>query len=71
MNTLIKVENLSKKYRLGLVDTGNMKDDFSRWWSSVGSSFLSTEIIAAFLWAQLENIADIQKEKKRTLDQLL
>lgn len=35
MKTLIKVENLSKQYRLGVVGTGTMRDDFTRWWSGV------------------------------------
>jgi lipopolysaccharide transport system ATP-binding protein len=30
-NTVIKVENLSKQYRLGEVGTGSMRDDFIRW----------------------------------------
>ena len=33
-------------------------------WVDVGSSFLPSEIIAAFLWAQLENLDDIQKKRK-------
>lgn len=33
-------------------------------WVDVGSSFLPSEIIAAFLWAQLENLDDIQKRRK-------
>ena len=32
-------------------------------WSDVGSSFLPSEIIAAYLWAQLENIDEIQKRR--------
>jgi dTDP-4-amino-4,6-dideoxygalactose transaminase len=32
-------------------------------WVDVGSSFLPSEIIAAFLWAQLENIVDIQNRR--------
>ncbi|MGW1455549.1 dTDP-4-amino-4,6-dideoxygalactose transaminase [Salegentibacter agarivorans] len=32
-------------------------------WVDVGSSFLPSEIIAAFLWAQLENLKDIQKRR--------
>jgi dTDP-4-amino-4,6-dideoxygalactose transaminase len=32
-------------------------------WVDVGSSFLPSEIIAAFLWAQLENLEDIQKTR--------
>lgn len=34
-------------------------------WIDIGSSFLPSEITAAFLWAQLENIEDIQR--RRTL----
>lgn len=33
-------------------------------WVDVGSSFLPSEIIAAFLWAQLENISLIQEKRK-------
>jgi dTDP-4-amino-4,6-dideoxygalactose transaminase len=33
-------------------------------WVDTGSSFLPSEVIAAFLWAQLENIAVIQKRRK-------
>ena len=32
-------------------------------WVDVGSSFLPSEVIAAFLWAQLENVEDIQKKR--------
>ena len=32
-------------------------------WVDVGSSFLPSELIAAFLWAQLESIDDIQKKR--------
>jgi lipopolysaccharide transport system ATP-binding protein len=35
MSVVIKVENLSKQYRLGLVNSGTMRDDFSRWWSAI------------------------------------
>ena len=31
-DTIIKVENLSKQYRLGLVGTGSLGDDLKRWW---------------------------------------
>lgn len=33
-------------------------------WVDTGSSFLPSEVIAAFLWAQLENIDDIQTKRK-------
>jgi dTDP-4-amino-4,6-dideoxygalactose transaminase len=32
-------------------------------WVDIGSSFLPSDIIAAFLWAQLENIEDIQHKR--------
>ena len=32
-------------------------------WVDIGSSFLPSEIIAAFLWAQLENLSEIQGER--------
>ncbi len=32
---VIKSENISKQYRLGLVGTGTVRDDFKRWWYSV------------------------------------
>jgi len=34
-------------------------------WVDLGSSFLPSEIIAAFLWAQLENIKKIQEKRKK------
>lgn len=33
-------------------------------WVDMGSSFLPSDIIAAFLWAQLENLQDIQQRRK-------
>ncbi|HSY76058.1 MAG TPA: dTDP-4-amino-4,6-dideoxygalactose transaminase [Bacteroidia bacterium] len=33
-------------------------------WVDIGSSFLPSDIIAAFLYAQLENLEDIQKRRK-------
>ncbi len=33
--TVIKVENLSKQYRLGLVGTGTLSHDINRWWHLV------------------------------------
>ena len=34
-------------------------------WVDIGSSFLPSEIIAAFLWAQIENLDDIQKVRQQ------
>jgi len=33
-------------------------------WVDTGSSFLPSEVIAAFLWAQIENLSDIQAKRK-------
>lgn len=33
-------------------------------WVDVGSSYLPSEVIAAFLWAQITNLEDIQKRRK-------
>lgn len=35
MSVILKVENVSKQYRLGLVGTGTLKHDINRWWHSI------------------------------------
>ncbi len=35
MGVILKVENVSKQYRLGLVGTGTLKHDINRWWHSI------------------------------------
>ena len=37
-------------------------------WGDIGSSFLPSEVISAFLWAQLENLDDIQSKRKALWD---
>jgi dTDP-4-amino-4,6-dideoxygalactose transaminase len=37
-------------------------------WVDIGSSFLPSDIIAAFLFAQLENLDDVQKKRKAIWD---
>lgn len=37
-------------------------------WCDIGSSFLPSEVIAAFLWAQLEDMDDIQRKRKQLWD---
>ncbi|APY10016.1 hypothetical protein BWZ22_01600 [Seonamhaeicola sp. S2-3] len=32
---ILKVENLSKQYRLGVIGTGTVKDDLKRWWYGI------------------------------------
>jgi len=34
-NTAIRVENVSKKYRLGQIGTGSVSHDLNRWWAKV------------------------------------
>jgi len=34
-DTVIKVENLSKQYRLGQIGTGTIRDDFNRFWAKI------------------------------------
>jgi dTDP-4-amino-4,6-dideoxygalactose transaminase len=38
-------------------------------WVDVGSSFLPSDIIAAFLWAQLENLRNIQSRRSTIWDE--
>ena len=40
-------------------------------WVDTGSSFLPTEIVSAFLWAQLEHLDEIQTERKRLWNRYL
>ena len=40
-------------------------------WVDTGSSFLPSEIVSAFLWAQLERLDDIQTERKRLWNRYL
>lgn len=35
MSSILKAENISKQYRLGLVGTGTISDDLKRWWYNV------------------------------------
>lgn len=35
MSIILKAENISKQYRLGLVGTGTLSHDLNRWWHSV------------------------------------
>lgn len=40
-------------------------------WVDIGSSFLPSDILAAFLYAQLENLDDIQRKRKQIWDTYL
>ena len=32
---ILKIENISKQYRLGIVGTGTLSDDLKRWWYKI------------------------------------
>ena len=63
---ILKAENVSKQYRLGLVGTGSIKDDLKRWWYKIRgkenpflkigeSNDRSTKGESNYVWA-LQNI---------------
>ena len=35
MSTVIEVDDVWKKYRLGIIGTGTLRHDFERWWHRV------------------------------------
>jgi len=35
MNTVISVENLSKSYQLGVINTGTFRGDLQCWWAKL------------------------------------
>jgi lipopolysaccharide transport system ATP-binding protein len=72
MAAVIKVENLSKQYRLGNVGMGTLKHDFNRWWHEVrgkedpylkisDENDRTTKGISAYIWA----LRDINFEVKQ------
>ena len=54
-----------------ILDKGTNRSEFFRGevnkygWCDTGSSFLPSEVISAFLWAQLESLDDIQNKRKQ------
>lgn len=72
MSIILKVENISKQYRLGLVGTGTLAHDLNRFWHSIrgkkdpylkigGVNDRSAKATNDYVWA-LENINfDVQK----------
>lgn len=71
-NIILKAENISKQYRLGLVGTGTISHDLNRWWSKIrgkGDPYLrvgesndrSTKGASDYVWA----LNDIDFEVKR------
>ncbi|MFK5879876.1 MAG: ABC transporter ATP-binding protein [Flavobacteriaceae bacterium] len=71
-NIILKVENLSKQYRLGLVGTGTIGDDLKRWWYKVRGKedpFLkigdvndrSAKATSDYVWAVKDINFEVQK----------
>lgn len=71
-SVILKVENISKQYRLGLVGTGTMSHDLNRWWNSMrgkedpylkigDSNDRSTSASSDYVWA----LKDINFEVNR------
>lgn len=69
---ILKAENISKQYRLGLVGTGTIGHDFNRWWNRIrgkedpylkvgDSNDRSTKGSSEYVWA----LKDINFEVKR------
>lgn len=71
MESVLKIENVSKQYRLGLVGTGTLSHDLNRWWSrirgkedpyfKIGSSNDRNNIDSEYVWALKDINLDIKK----------
>jgi dTDP-4-amino-4,6-dideoxygalactose transaminase len=68
---LLAINDLQYAHRAEIIrEKGTNRSSFFRGevdkygWVDLGSSFLPSDIIAAFLWAQLEHMSDIQQRRK-------
>ncbi|WP_179315795.1 ABC transporter ATP-binding protein [Winogradskyella undariae] len=72
MSVILKAENISKQYRLGVVGTGTISHDLNRWWArirgkedpylKVGSvNDRSTKADSAYVWALKAINFEVQK----------
>ncbi|WP_417858944.1 ABC transporter ATP-binding protein [Xanthomarina gelatinilytica] len=72
MSIILKAENISKQYRLGLVGTGTLSHDLNRWWAGirgkedpylkVGSvNDRSTKADSAYVWALKDINFEVQQ----------
>ena len=70
--TILKIENISKQYRLGIVGMGTIKDDLNRWWYRVRGKedpFLevgavnqrSAKAIEDYIWALKDINFEVQE----------
>lgn len=71
---VINEERFSKRAEI-IWEKGTNRAEFFRGevnkygWEDIGSSFLPSEMIAAYLFAQIENLAEIQNKRKNIWDQ--
>ena len=72
MSTILKAENISKQYRLGLVGTGSLKHDLNRWWHKVNGkedpylkmgamNYRSKKASEDYVWALKEINFEVKK----------
>ena len=71
MKSVLKIENVSKQYRLGLVGTGTLSHDLNRWLSSIrgkedpyieiGSENNRENIDSQYVWALKSINLDIKE----------
>ena len=69
----IKLENISKQYRLGYIGSGTLSHDLNRWWSlirgkedpslKIGSTNNLLEKDSKYVWALKDINLEIKKEK--------
>ena len=73
--TVIKVENLSKQYRLGDIGTGSISHDLNRWWHNIRGKedpYLkigeendrTTKGITEYVWALKDINFEVKKGEK-------
>ena len=73
-NIILKVENLSKQYRLGTVGTGTLSHDLNRWWHAIRGKedpYLkigdvndrSTKATSDYVWALQEINFEVAKSE--------
>ncbi|TXH30773.1 MAG: ABC transporter ATP-binding protein, partial [Cyclobacteriaceae bacterium] len=71
-DTVIKIENVSKQYRLGEIGTGTISHDLNRWWARIRGKedpFLkvgqvndrTTKSTSDYVWALRDINAEIKK----------
>ena len=66
-DVVIRVENLSKQYRLGLVGAGTLRDDLNRWWAKARGK--DDPLLKVGATNVLNQRSEIRDQKSETRDQ--